>query len=48
MMGGFSPATLRPGATFSTKIQRAKDLLASGQLVEIVRGQTFLEHVALG
>jgi DNA polymerase III subunit epsilon len=48
VMGGFDPTTLRPGAVFSSKIQRAKDLAASGQPVEIVTEQTFLEIVALG
>lgn len=43
VMGGFDPSTLRPGATLSSKIQRARDLAAAGQSVEIVTEQTFLE-----
>lgn len=43
VMGGFDPATLRPGATLSSKIQRAKDLAGNGQSVEIVTEHTFLE-----
>jgi DNA polymerase-3 subunit epsilon len=46
VMGGFDPATLRPGATLSSKIQRARDLAAGGQTVEIVTEQTFLEILA--
>jgi len=46
VMGGFDPATLRPGATLSSKIQRAKELASSGQSVEIVTEQTFLEILA--
>ncbi len=47
VMGGFDPATLRPGTTLSGKVQRAKDLAASGQSIEIVNEQTFLEIVEL-
>ena len=47
VMGGFDPATLRPGATLSTKIQRAQELAASGQSVEIVTEQTFLEILSV-
>ena len=43
VMGGFDLAALRPGATLSSKIQRAMDLAAGGQSVEIVTEQTFLE-----
>ncbi|AMB58488.1 exonuclease domain-containing protein [Microterricola viridarii] len=43
VMGGFDPATLRPGATLSSKIQRAKELAAGVQAVEIVTEPTFLE-----
>jgi len=46
VMGGFDPATLRPGATLSSKIERARDLAAGGQSVEIVTEQTFLEILA--
>lgn len=46
VMGGFDPATLRPGATLSTKIQRAKELAAGGQSIEIVTEQTFLDILA--
>jgi len=47
VMGGFDPATLRPGATLSTKIQRAQELAVAGQSVEIVTEQTFLEILAV-
>ena len=47
VMGGFDPATLRPGTTLSGKVQRAKDLAATGQSIEIVTEQTFLEIVAV-
>ncbi|OII36073.1 hypothetical protein BIU98_00545 [Curtobacterium sp. MMLR14_010] len=47
VMGGFDPATLRPGTTLSGKVQRAKDLAAGGQPIEIVTEQTFLEIVAV-
>ncbi|WP_104127113.1 exonuclease domain-containing protein [Cryobacterium sp. Y57] len=43
VMGGFDPATLRPGATLSSKIQRAQELAAGGQPIEIVTEQTFME-----
>lgn len=43
VMGGFDPATLRPGATMSSKIQRAQELAVTGQSIEIVTEQTFLE-----
>ena len=46
VMGGFDPATLRPGATLSTKIQKAQVLAGGGQPVEIVTEQTFLEILA--
>ncbi|WP_439693051.1 hypothetical protein ACRQ4B_02075 [Curtobacterium sp. SP.BCo] len=42
-MGGFDPATLRPGASLSTTVQRAQELAAKGQQVEVVTEQTFLE-----
>lgn len=48
VMGGFDPATLRPGTTLSGKVQRAKDLAATGQSIEIVNEQTFLEIVSTG
>ncbi|MCU1404049.1 MAG: hypothetical protein JWQ43_352 [Glaciihabitans sp.] len=47
VMGGFDPSTLREGATLSSKIQRAQDLAANGQPVEIVTEQTFLEILSL-
>jgi DNA polymerase-3 subunit epsilon len=47
VMGGFDPATLRPGTSLSGKVQRAKDLAATGQTIEIVTEQTFLEIVAV-
>ncbi|POH62964.1 DNA polymerase III [Cryobacterium zongtaii] len=43
VMGGFDPATLRVGATLSSKIQRAQELAVAGQSIEIVTEQTFLE-----
>ncbi|MBF4459016.1 exonuclease domain-containing protein [Pseudoclavibacter sp. VKM Ac-2867] len=46
VMGGYDPATLRPGAKISTKIQKAMDLAAKGQRVEIITEQVFLELVA--
>jgi DNA polymerase-3 subunit epsilon len=46
-MGGFDPATLRPGTILSGKVQRAKDLAQGGQPIEIVTEQTFLEIVAV-
>jgi DNA polymerase-3 subunit epsilon len=47
VMGGFDPASLRTGATLSSKVMRAKELAAAGQSVEIVTEQTFLEILAL-
>jgi DNA polymerase-3 subunit epsilon len=47
VMGGFDPATLRPGATLSSKVQRAIDLATSGQRIEIVTESTFLELIEL-
>ncbi|RLP84065.1 DNA polymerase III [Mycetocola lacteus] len=44
--GGFDPATLRAGATQSTKVQRAQELAQKGQTIEIVTEQTFLEILA--
>ncbi|WP_166404603.1 exonuclease domain-containing protein [Labedella endophytica] len=46
VMGGFDPATLRPGATLSSKILKAQELASKGQSVEIVTEQTFLEILA--
>jgi DNA polymerase-3 subunit epsilon len=43
VMGGFDPATLRTGATLSSKVMKAKELAAAGQSIEIVTEQTFLE-----
>lgn len=45
VMGGFDPSTLRPGATFSNKIQKAMDLRSSGQHIEIIPESTFLELI---
>jgi DNA polymerase-3 subunit epsilon len=47
VMGGFDPATLRPGATLSSKVQRAQELARGGQSIEIVTEQTFLEILSL-
>ncbi|MBD8487009.1 hypothetical protein IFT79_15445 [Frigoribacterium sp. CFBP 8759] len=46
VMGGFDPTTLRAGATLSSKIERARELAANGQAIEIVTEQTFLEILA--
>lgn len=43
VMGGFDPATLRPGATFSSKVQKAMDLKAKGQPIEIIPEGAFLD-----
>ncbi|WP_068494366.1 exonuclease domain-containing protein [Pseudoclavibacter helvolus] len=43
VMGGYDPATLRPGAKVSGKVQKALDLAAKGQRVEIVTEEVFLE-----
>jgi DNA polymerase-3 subunit epsilon len=43
VMEGVDPATLRPGAALSSKILRAQSLAMSGQSVEIVTEQTFLD-----
>lgn len=43
VMGGFDPATLKPGATVSSKVRKAQDLASSGQRIEIVPESTFLE-----
>jgi len=48
VMGGFDPATLRTGATLSSKVMKAKELAAAGQSIEIVTEQTFLEILAIG
>ncbi|MFT2690635.1 exonuclease domain-containing protein [Clavibacter zhangzhiyongii] len=48
VMGGFDPATLRTGATLSSKVMKAKELAAAGQSIEIVTEQTFLEILAFG
>lgn len=45
VMGGYDPATLRPGATISTKVQKALDLRAGGQRIEVVPESIFLELV---
>ncbi|WP_382304493.1 BRCT domain-containing protein [Herbiconiux sp. UC225_62] len=47
VMGGFDPATLKPGATLSSKVQRAIELASSGHRIEIVTEETFLELVEL-
>lgn len=43
VMGGFDPATLRPGATISSKVKKAQELAAVGQRIEIIPESTFLE-----
>lgn len=40
--GDFDPATLRPGAKFSSKLQRAMDLAESGQPIEVVAELDFI------
>jgi DNA polymerase-3 subunit epsilon len=47
VMGGFDPATLKPGATLSSKVERAIDLAKAGQRIEIVTEETFLELIEL-
>lgn len=47
VMGGFDPATLRPGATISSKVQKARDLAVAGQRIEIIPESTFLELLEL-
>jgi DNA polymerase-3 subunit epsilon len=47
VMGGFDPATLRPGATLSGKVQRAMDLAVAGQNIEVITEKTFLELLDL-
>lgn len=42
VMGGFDPATLRPGAQLSSKVQRAMDLAATGQNITILTEVDFL------
>ncbi|WP_103662927.1 BRCT domain-containing protein [Microbacterium sp. CJ77] len=36
VIGGFDPATLRAGATVSSKLQKAMDLRAAGQHIELI------------
>ena len=43
--GDFDPTTLRPGAKFSTKLQKAMDLAGSGQPVEVVAELDFLSLI---
>jgi DNA polymerase-3 subunit epsilon len=45
--GGFDPASLRPGATLSSKVMRAKELASTGQSIEIVTEKTFLEILSV-
>lgn len=47
VMGGYDPASLRPGAKVSGKVQKARDLAAKGQRVEIVTERDFLELLQL-
>jgi len=47
VMGGFDPATLRPGTSLSGKVQRAMDLAVTGQNIEVITEQTFLELLEL-
>lgn len=43
IMGGFNPATLRTGTTLSSKAQKAQELIFSGQSIEIISEEAFLE-----
>ena len=43
--GDFDPRTLRPGANLTGKLQRAQELVASGQPLEILDEQDFLERI---
>jgi DNA polymerase-3 subunit epsilon len=47
VMGGFDPATLRAGASLSTKVLRAMDLAVAGQSIEVITEETFLELLEL-
>ncbi len=46
VVGGFDPATLRTGATVSTKLQKALDLRAAGQQIEIISEADLLALLA--
>ncbi|MGJ9373284.1 exonuclease domain-containing protein [Nesterenkonia sp. CF4.4] len=43
--GDFDPRTLRPGTNLTGKLQRAQELVASGQPLEILDEQDFLERI---
>jgi DNA polymerase-3 subunit epsilon len=47
VMGGFDPATLRAGATLSSKVLRAQELAIAGQGIEIISEEAFLELLEL-
>lgn len=47
VMGGFDPATLRPGATYSSKIRKAMELQEKGQPLEIIPEPEFLDLIDL-
>jgi len=42
VVGDLNPAVLRPGAAISEKMQRAFDLQAAGQQIEVIGGYDFL------
>lgn len=45
--GEFDPATLRPGATLSSKLQKARELAEAGRPIEILNEAEFFERVSL-
>lgn len=47
VMGGFDPATLRSGASLSSKVERAMTLARAGQTVDIITEQAFLELIQI-
>ncbi|PMC74923.1 exonuclease domain-containing protein [Brachybacterium sp. UMB0905] len=46
--GDFNPATLRPGATMSSKLTKAMRLAEQGQRIEIWTEDDFYQHLELG
>lgn len=47
VMGQFDPASLRAGATLSSKIERALELAAKGQHIEVIDESAFVELINL-
>jgi len=45
VVGGFDPTTFKPGATVSSKVQKALDLKAAGQFIEFLSEAQFVEAV---